>query len=58
MPLKGLSGRMCRMSRPSGRRHDVTLAPCILTCTISHLRLTFRLPIQLDKLGQIPTHKP
>ena len=54
VPLKGLSGRMCRMSRPSGRRHDVTLAPCMLTCTISHLRLTLNQHTQLVKVGQSP----
>ena len=32
-PSRGLSGRMCRMSRPSGRLHDVTFAPCMFTCS-------------------------
>ena len=32
-PSRGLSGRMCRMSRPSGRFHDVTFAPCMFTCS-------------------------
>ena len=31
-PSRGLSGRMCRISKPSGRFHDVTFAPCIFTC--------------------------
>ena len=32
-PSRGLSGRMCRMSTPSGRFHDVTFAPCMFTCS-------------------------